>query len=210
MYISAEAIRDIERKYGTPAEVHLSYEMTGREFDMVRRSQKHDRAHDITLFILEGDSLVVIKKPMYPPGAYRAPSGGINPGEGFEEGSIREAYEETGLSVELEEYVLRARVKFTNESEAIDWTSHVFTANPVGGALEPIDVHEIVEARFATLDELNGPINEALIASGSTGLRYRAELGDIVTEMLVERGRLARPGRTTEAARNRIETFDLK
>ena len=162
---------------------------------MVRRSQKHGRAHDITLFILEGDSLVVIKKPMYPPGAYRAPSGGINPGEGFEEGSIREAYEETGLVVELEEYVLRARVKFTNESDAIDWTSHIFTANPVGGALEPIDVHEIVEARFATLDELNGPINEALIASGSTGLRYRAELGEIVTEMLVERGRLVRPGR---------------
>ena len=210
MYISAEAIRDIERKYGTPAEVHLSYEMTEREFDMVRRSQKHGRAHDITLFIPKGDALVVIKKPMYPPGAYRAPSGGINPGEDFEEGSVREAYEETGLAVELEEYVLRARVKFTNESDVIDWTSHVLTANPVGGALGPIDVHEIVEARFATLDELGGPIREALIASGSTGLRYRAELGDIVTEILVERGRLVRPGHTTGADRNKIETFDLK
>lgn len=210
MYISAEAIRDIERKYGTPAEVRLSYEMTRREFDMVRRSQKHGRAHDITLFILKGDSLVVIKKPMYPPGAYRAPSGGINPGEDFEEGSVREAYEETGLVVELDRYILRARVKFTNESDVIDWTSHVFTANPVGGTLEPIDVHEIVEARFARLDELNGPIKVALLASGSTGLRYRAELGDIVTGMLVEGGRLASPGQTAAADRNEIETFDLK
>ena len=207
MYISVEAIREIERKYGTPAEVRLSYEMTRREFDMVRRSQKHGRAHDVTLFILKGDSLVVINKPMYPAGAYRAPSGGINPGEDFEEGSVREAYEETGLAVELERYVLRARVKFTSESDVIDWTSHVFTATPVGGTLGPIDLREIVEARLATLDELNGPIKEALLASGSTGLRYRAELGDIVTRMLVEGGRLGGPGQT---ARNRIETFDLK
>ncbi|HJQ67966.1 MAG TPA: NUDIX hydrolase [Blastocatellia bacterium] len=201
MYISAEAIRDVELKYGTPVEVRLSYEMTGREFDMVRRSQKHGRAHDVTLFIIKEDSLVVIKKPMYPPGAYRAPSGGINPGEDFEAGSVREAHEETGLIVELEEYVLRARVKFTHESDVIDWTSHVFTARPTGGSLEPIDVHEIVEARFATLDELGGPIKEALLASGSTGLRYRAELGEIVTGLLIERGRMAH---------NRIETFDLK
>jgi len=201
MYISAEAIRHIERKYGTPAEAHLSYEMTARDFETVRRSQKHGRAHDVTLFIIKDGSLVVIKKPMYPPGAYRAPSGGINPGEDFEVGSIREAYEETGLVVELEEYILRARVKFTQESDVIDWTSHVFTANPTGGALEPVDVREIAEARLATIDELKGPIKEALLASGSTGLRYRAELGDIVTGILTGRGRLTH---------NRIETFDLK
>ena len=210
MYISTEAIREIERKYGTPSEVHLSYEMTRREFDMVRRSQKHGRAHDVTLFILKEDLLVVIKKPMYPPGAHRAPSGGINPGEDFEEGSVREAYEETGLVVKLDEYILRARVRFTHESDVIDWTSHVFTANPTGGALEPIDVHEIVEARFASVDELSGPIKHALLASGSTGLRYRAELGEIVTKMLIECGRLARRGQPTAATRNKIETFDLK
>lgn len=209
MYISAEAINDIERKYGTPAEIYLTYEMTEREFDMVRRSQKHGRAHDVTLFILKEDSLVVIKKPMYPDGAYRAPSGGIDPGEDFEEGAIREAYEETGLVVELNKYLLRARVKFTHESGVIDWTSHVFTANPTGGALQPIDTHEIVEARFATIDELSGPIKEALLRSGSAGLGYRAELGDIVVGMLVEGGLLARPG-GQQPGLNEIETFDLK
>jgi 8-oxo-dGTP pyrophosphatase MutT (NUDIX family) len=210
MYISAEAISVIERKYGTPEEAHLSYEMTGREFDMVRRSQKHGRAHDVTLFIIKEESLVVIKKPMYPPGAYRAPSGSINPGEDFEQGAIREAYEETGLDVELGLYLLRARVKFTNESKVIDWTSHIFTANPVGGTLQPIDTHEIVEARLARVDELKGPIKEALLASGSTGLRYRAELGEIVVEMLIGRGLLSRPVGQQSSGRNRIETFDLK
>ena len=49
MYISAEAIRDIERKYGTPAEVNLSYEMTGREFDLVRKGQKLAKGNAIGL-----------------------------------------------------------------------------------------------------------------------------------------------------------------
>ena len=193
MYISAEAINEIESKYGTPAEVRLSYEMTRPEFEMVRKSQKHGRAHDVTLFILKENSIVVIKKPMYPPGAYRAPSGGISPGENFEAGAIREAYEETGLRVELVKYLLRARVKFTHEADVIDWTTHAFTANPVGGSLEPVDTHEIVEARLAGIEELKGSIKQALLLSGSTGLRYRAELGDIVTEMLIEDGLLAPP-----------------
>ena len=210
MYISAEAINEIESKYGTPAEIRLSYEMTEREFNLVRRSQKHGRAHDVTLFILIENSVVVIKKPMYPPGAYRAPSGGINPGENFEAGAIREAYEETGLAIELVKYLLRARVKFTHESGVIDWTTHVFTANPVGGSLEPIDTHEIVEARLAGIGELSGPIKRALLESGSTGLRYRAELGDVVLEMLIEDGSLPPPGGPPPGGDNEFETFDLK
>lgn len=192
MYVNAEMIRDVERRFGSPHEVALAYEMTRREFDMVRRSQKHGRAHDVTLFIIEGGQIVVIKKPMYPPGAYRAPSGGIAPGERFDDGAIREAHEETGLRIELEKYILRARVKFTCEGDVIDWTSHVLTAHSTGGVLQPIDTREIIEARFATVDELMSSIRDALLASGSTGLKYRAELNDIVISMLIEQGRIER------------------
>ena len=166
------------------AGLQLAYEMTEREFDLVRRSQKNGRSHDVTLFIVQNDNVVVIKKPMYPPGAYRAPSGGINPNEDFATGALREAYEETGLSVALERYVLRALVAFTCAGQIINWTTHVFTACILAGELQPIDTHEIVEARFATVDELTGSIREALLASGSTGLRYRSELGDLVLDLL--------------------------
>jgi 8-oxo-dGTP pyrophosphatase MutT (NUDIX family) len=189
MYITAEIMREVERHYGPPEEVALAYEMTPREFDMVLRSQKHGRAHDVTIFIIEGRRIVVIRKPMYPIGAYRAPSGGINPGERFEDGAIREAHEETGLRIALEKYILKARVKFTCGG-VIDWTSYVFTAHPTGGVLEPIDTHEITEARFATIDELMGGVRDALLASGSTGLKYRAELNDIVIALLVKEGRI--------------------
>jgi len=190
MYITAEVIREIEARYGPPDEVAWQFEMSPREFDMVRRSQKHSRAHDVTLFIMEGGQVVVIKKPMYPSGAYRAPSGGVAPGENFEAGALREAYEETGLNVALERYVVRARVKFTCAGEKIDWVSHVFSAHPTGGTLAPIDTHEIVEARFATVGEMLGSMREAMLASGSTGLRYRAQLQDVVIAKLIAMGRL--------------------
>ncbi|HSB10009.1 MAG TPA: NUDIX hydrolase [Blastocatellia bacterium] len=190
MYISAKVILELERKYGSPEELSLAYEMTEREFEMVYASQKHGRAHDVTLFIVIGGRVVVIKKPMYPPGAYRAPSGGIAPGEPFEDGARREALEETGLSISLEKYLLRARVKFSNLSRVIDWTSHVFTANRIAGELQPIDTHEIVEARLATTSELMNSIRTALLESGSTGLRYRSELNDAVIRRLIEEGRL--------------------
>src|ERR1044071_1678975 len=188
MYVTAESIREIEEKYGKPSEVVLAYEMKPVEFDMVRRSQKFGRAHDVTLFIIEGERIVVIKKPMYPPGAYRAPSGGIAPGERFDDGAIREAHEETGLEIALEKYILRARVKFTCEGDVIDCTSHVLTAHSTGGVLEPIDTHEIIEARLATIDELMGSVRDAMFASGSTVLQYRAELNDIVIAMLIGQG----------------------
>jgi 8-oxo-dGTP pyrophosphatase MutT (NUDIX family) len=193
MYISAEVIRELEQKYGTPEECSFAYEMTEREFEMVRASQKHGRAHDVTLFIIADGRVVVIKKPMYPAGAYRAPSGGIAPGEPFEDGALREAYEETGLTVSLERYLLRARVAFSHDDRVINWTSHVFTASTLKGEPGPIDTHEIVEARFATTDELMGIIRNSLLASGSTGLRYRSELNDVVMRRLIEDGLVERP-----------------
>lgn len=190
MYISSETIFALEKKYGVPEVLTLGYKMTESEFDMVARSQKHGRAHDVTLFIIIGGKVVVIRKPMYPPGAYRAPSGGVEPGEPFEAGALREGYEETGLSIALEEYVVRAQVRFTHENRAIDWTSHVFTARKIGGELQPVDNHEIVEARLVTAREIMGNIRDALLASGSTGLRYRSELNDIVMHGLIDSGRL--------------------
>jgi 8-oxo-dGTP pyrophosphatase MutT (NUDIX family) len=188
MFITADTVRAIEERYGSPLEKRLSYEMTARELDAVRRSQKHGRAHDVTLFIVHDNKIVVIKKPLYPPGAYRAPGGGISPGEPFEDGAKREAYEETGLRIALLNYVARFQVSFTCAGDTIDWTTHVLSAEPTGGLLEPVDTHEIAEARYASVAELRGSINKALLESGSTGLHYRAELSEIVVNRLVELG----------------------
>src|SRR5207237_4938470 len=138
MYITAEIIREIEARFGVPDEVVWQFEMVPREFDMVRRSQKHNRAHDVTLFIIEDGRVVVISKPMYPPGAYRAPSGGVELGESFEAGALREAYEETGLGIVLERYVVRARAKFTCAGDEIGWATHAMSAGPTSRTLAPV------------------------------------------------------------------------
>jgi len=190
MYISEETILALEKKYGVPEVLTLAYEMTESEFDMVARSQKHGRAHDVTLFIIIDGQVVVIRKPMYPLGAYRAPSGAVEPGERFEAGALREGYEETGLSIALEEYIVRAQVEFSHHTRSIQWTSHVFTAHKIGGELQPVDTHEIVEARLVTPFEIMSNIRDALLASGSTGLRYRSELNDIVMRRLLDSGKL--------------------
>ena len=186
MYITAATVAALESKFGRPIEIESTYEMSAGEFDMVRRSQKHGRAHDVTLFIIDQNRIVVIKKPQYPPGAYRAPSGGVDPGEDFEAGALREGYEETGLTIALKRYVLRSRVKFTLGLDQINWTSHVFAAWIESGELNPVDTHEIAEARFADVRELTDGIRQALLDSGSTGLRYRSDLNDKVIQVLLD------------------------
>ncbi len=185
MYLTAEIIREVEQRYGTPVEIARQYEMTPEQLDIVRLGQKQGRCHDVTLVIVDDErNIVVIRKPSYPLGAYRTPSGGVELGEPFDDGAIREAKEETGLDIVLERYLIRANVRFHGCSEVIDWTTHVLQARSAGGKLQPIDTKEIVEARKATIAEITGPIREVLIATGSPGLRYRAELDGLAIELM--------------------------
>jgi 8-oxo-dGTP pyrophosphatase MutT (NUDIX family) len=91
-------------------------------------------------------------------------------------GAQREAYEETGLAIQLQKYPLKLHVDFSFEGETVFWTSHVFTAQAIGGCLQPVDTKEIANARWATFDELKTDLLMALQKSQSAGLRYRAEL----------------------------------
>ncbi|MHC1585223.1 MAG: NUDIX hydrolase [Candidatus Syntropharchaeia archaeon] len=182
MFVSDETIKKLEEKYGSPRIMDVVIEMTPSEFELLRSSMKNGRAHDITLFIFRNGDIAVIRKPLHPPGVYRAPSGGVNPGEDFEEGAKREAYEETGLEIELKRYILRVNASFICGDEREEWTSHVFKARWVRGELNPIDRKEISGARWVSIEELQTSIRERLISSGMGGLKYRAILTDAAIE----------------------------
>jgi len=186
MYVSDDEIRRMERLYGIPVEEKLSFEMMPREWQILRRSQVHGRAHDVTLFVLRDGSLAAIAKHPYPPGIYRAPSGGVLPGETMEAGIAREMMEETGLRVRLKRYLLRVAVDFSHQGEVAHWTTHVFSGEALPGEIEmaPLDLEEIREARWVPLEELSGRIRQTLIASGSAGLRYRSWLHDRAMALL--------------------------
>jgi 8-oxo-dGTP diphosphatase len=180
MYITQEVLNKIERKYGVPDILHTRYTMNRAEFDLLEWSMRNGRRHDVTLFISneEKDKIVVIRKPSYPKGVYRPPSGGIEPGEDFEIGARREAYEETGLEIKLQKYALRSHVDLAFEDEIVAWASHVLAARVIGGRLEPVDKKEIAGVRWATINELRTDLLVRLQQSDSSGLQYRAELQD--------------------------------
>ena len=180
MYITQEVLNKIERKYGVLDILHTRYTMNRAEFDLLELSMRNGRRHDVTLFISneEKDKIVVIRKPSYPKGVYRPPSGGIEPGEDFEIGARREAYEETGLEIKLQKYALRSHVDLAFEGEIVAWASHVLAARVIGGRLEPVDKKEIAGVRWATINELRTDLLVRLQQSDSSGLQYRAELQD--------------------------------
>lgn len=177
----------MEKKYGRPREVRLSQEIGAGEMKIVRASRRRARSHDVTLFIFnEEGNLAVVRKPFYPPGAFRAPSGGVRPGEDFEAGAKREALEETGLEVELLHYVLKVSADFVSGGHQEPWTSYVFIARAVGGHLHPIDTEEIEDAQWVSPEDLQTRIRRTLLGTGWGLFEYRVSLTDETMRLIFE------------------------
>lgn len=190
MYVDESIIREAEANWGTPVEESFRVATSSSEIAFIRSTQRGGRAHDVTMILWDkpGERFAVMAKHGYAPGAFRPPSGGLEPGESLEQGARREAFEETGLVAELRRYVLRARVRFEGAGDAmgdgIDWTTHVFEATATGGVLAPRDTHEIREATWATRAELLGPLREKLLLRESAGIRYRVALHRAIFEAI--------------------------
>ena len=183
MYLSREAIAEIEHRFGKPEYRETRFEMGQIEFDGLRRSQKHGRSHDITLFIRKGEKFIVNAKHFYPENLYRPPSGGLEPGEDFVGGALREAKEETGCDVRLDKYILRINVEFHNNSDSVLWTSHVFLAEYLSGELRQIDSKEIREVSLASISDFPR-FREMMLETDRGGFHYRAFLHDEVLSLL--------------------------
>jgi len=173
-------VEELKRRYGVPKRVEFQVEMDPGEFGLVLDSVRKGRRHDVTLFIRYGDKFVVIEKHAYAKtGIVRAPSGGARPRESLVEAAKREAWEETGLEIELEHFVLESHVRLTCQGYSpVDWVSYVFLAKAVGGKLEAHDRREISDVQLRSREELLRRVRPLMISSGSGGLRYRALLTD--------------------------------
>jgi ADP-ribose pyrophosphatase YjhB (NUDIX family) len=179
MYVTEEMLTAAREKYGTPDPLAYEAVCPEWEMDIIIGSMKHGRAHDITLFIFNGEEIAVTAKHSYQPEMYRPPSGGLQPGESVEDGAAREAMEETGLSIKLKNYILRIEARFYSPTREVDWTSHIFIALYTGGDIGSHDPEEIREARWATRDEF--PLFSRLMRlTDSGGLHYRAFLQEEV------------------------------
>src|SRR6266508_3096675 len=208
MHLTDEILAPIRACFGEPDVLEWEGEISERELGIATYNPA--RLHDVTLFILNGQDsdargralpgraadqrLALIRKHPFPPDIWRPPGGGVKPGEEFVEAVLREAFEETGLHVELERYLVEARARFLYRPAklpapgrkagappappGLDWRKHVFLATTVDEVIAPIDTEEIAEARWGTLEELGGPLRERLLATGRAFWRYRVALHD--------------------------------
>ncbi len=183
MYVTKKMVEEMISRYGKPEEVSFEFATPDEEFRFIKSTQKYERAHDATVYAIKDGEIIVIAKHFYPPGLYRAPSGGLQPDESFHDGIAREITEETGTSIEIEHFLLQSQVTFTNDLGTIPWTSYVFQARYISGDFDFTDVREIREVRTARLEEFM-TFGTIMRKSDRGGLHYRAALHEAVEPLL--------------------------
>jgi len=183
MFVTDKLFAPVIEKYGAPKIVAMTAPVSPKEYDFIRSTQKNGRNHDVTLYIFKDDKVIVNAKHYYPPGMFRALSGGVNPGETVENGIKREAYEETGSVVEIEKYLMRIDVDFTDSERHLEWHSHIFKCKYLSGELKPIDTEEIREVILADLADFD-KFKIEMLKFERGGLHYRARLHDAVKGLL--------------------------
>jgi 8-oxo-dGTP pyrophosphatase MutT (NUDIX family) len=184
MHLTEKVLAPIRARYGEPRILEWEGEISEREYGIATYNPA--RMHDVTLFILNGDRLALIRKHPFPPDVWRPPGGGVKEGEDFVEAVQREAWEETGLRVELERYLLVTRARFVYRLFDLDWRTHVFLARTEDEEIAPHDTDEIADARWGTIEELAGPLRIRLLATGRAFWRYRVALHDAALAALSE------------------------
>jgi ADP-ribose pyrophosphatase YjhB (NUDIX family) len=183
MHVDDEILAPLRERYGAPATLRWDGEVSDAEWAVA--TYNPSRFHDVTLFILDpAMRIALIRKPHFAPDVWRPPGGGIKQGEDFVEGAAREALEETGLRVELERYLVASDAVFRNDGRTLPWQTHVFLARTSDETIVPNDPAEIAEARWGTLDELEGALRTTLLATGRAFWRYRVALHDTALEQL--------------------------
>jgi len=145
---------------------------------LVQKTIQKDRFHDVTLLIegLDG-RFALMSKHNYPPGIFRSPSGGVEPGEDIAAGALREAREETGLNIHLKKFIAHISLTITFKGDSIPWDSYIFYATTQDRDLRPTDLKEVREAVWATVEEIR-EMAEKLRATRDGGLVYRGNLTD--------------------------------
>ncbi|MFH1374066.1 MAG: NUDIX hydrolase [bacterium] len=179
MYVTETIIDSLSELYGVPQRAELTFPVSRDEYDRIRASQKNGRQHDFTLYIVKDHRIVVIAKHFYPPGLYRAPSGGAQPGEEILDAIHREVMEETGCYIKLEKFLLRTKVVFTCSPYEIAWNSFVLQAAYISGDFKFTDHREIREVRLAEPVDFQ-QFSAIMRKSNIGGLHYRAALHDRV------------------------------
>ncbi len=130
--------------------------------------ERERRAEVVLIMPRPSHRLVVIRKPDYPPGVFRFPTGGIGPDEDVLTAATREVAEETGLEVEPERLLAVIDWTFAHQGQERRFASYLSVFPITTGPLQARDLSERIseygelslaeiETLAATLERLPGP-----------------------------------------------------
>lgn len=136
-----EEIVQLSQRYGQPLESLVTLPTT-KLFDPLN---KKDRYGEVCMVVRRKNGrLLTMTKTYYPRGAYRLLTGGINHDEGILAALERETYEETGLQVNINRFLVAAAYCL-QDSNTPRFYTFAFLLDEIGGTLGVIDENEKVE-----------------------------------------------------------------
>lgn len=150
-------LASLQALYGTPlrTSVEIVVGPAGVRWWNVEKTRRRDG--EVVLFVRRRDgTLLLHTKDFYPGGVLRVPSGGVKPGEPILNALQREVAEETGLEIEIEQFV--ALVDFTIRlgDVRIEYPSYSFLLREISGELRTADDEEHIsgfaQGAFENLD----------------------------------------------------------
>jgi NAD+ diphosphatase len=119
----------------------------------------------VTMLVQAGERCLLSRRQGAPANRWSALAGFVEPGETPEEAVLREASEETAVSIESVEYVVSQPWPFPSALMIGFWA---FVDPDAAGALEP-QAGELVEARWFERDELAAALSAGRIALPPSG-----------------------------------------
>jgi ADP-ribose pyrophosphatase YjhB (NUDIX family) len=136
-------IEQLAERYGQPVVRTVDLSAT-RLFDPL---SKKDRYGEVCMVIRRPNGrLLTMTKTYYPKQSYRLLTGGINHGESIMSALLRETEEETGLQVEVKQFLAIAAYHIPKVSENPLFYTFALLLDELGGVLTTIDKEEQVDS----------------------------------------------------------------
>lgn len=152
---AAIGIQQAEKTYGLPARREYNLYVQEETLAYWQGVSRKRQAEVVLVLRRRNGCYLVHTKSFYPPGVYRLLTGGVKLGEDLTAAVYREAWEETGLDIQIERFLGILVNRFIWQGQSVTLTSFVFLVSEVGGELVPQDLDEAISGfREVSLIEL--------------------------------------------------------
>jgi 8-oxo-dGTP pyrophosphatase MutT (NUDIX family) len=136
-----DELHQLARRYGQPLVETIDL-VSPRRFSPLNKT---DRYSEVCMVVRRPNGrLLTMTKAYYPPHAYRLPTGGIKLVESVIDALLRETQEETGLQVNVEQFLVAVAYRMPDQDYPGFYT-FAFLLSEVGGTLQIHDEDEQIE-----------------------------------------------------------------